>query len=482
MKATSTHSLANVRLNGAELAVHALAQMPADVHLDLGCDSGVLDLARLAMTYGVRDRLCLGRTTSGARFASGTTALEFSAAELAALSLADLVETVTDGKRYAVSPQSHELLAGHRVMVITNHPAHYRLPLFDAMARRLEKHGARFRVEFTGSPDPDRPWLVGGDFGFDHGFTRGVRVPIRRLRAPDLPLDLARRIRAFRPTVVLSAGLSPLVSGRVARSVTEEIIVGFWMGETPALAAAGSRARYVLQRRILARADFGIAYGSLSASYLRWLKPDLPVVIGRNTAPVPAETPAIPRAGRHDVFELVLIGDLADARKGIRVALQALQHSDVGALRLTVIGGGALLESLTEEAAADTRVRFLGPLGPDAVRARLADADVLLFPTRQEFFGLVLVEAMGSGVVPMVSNDAGGVADLTATGINAVVIDGHDPLDWAAAIDAIAGDAPSQERMAQRARTTIENRWSISHAADAMLLGVAAGVVKRGRR
>lgn len=407
--------------------------------------------------------------------------MELSAAELDELSLAELVETVADGKSYAASPRSHDLLARHRVMVITNHPTHYRLPLFEAMARRLDELGAAFRVEFTGSPDPNRPWLDGESFGFEHAFARGVKVPIRRRRPPDFPLDLARRIRAFRPTVVLSAGLSPLVSGRVARTVAEEMVVGFWMGETPSLAASGSRARNALQRRILARADFGMAYGSLSASYLRWLKPDLPVVIGRNTAPVPDATPAI-RAGRRDVLELVLIGDLADARKGVRVALEALQHTEAGELHLGVIGGGALLDSLTAEASADPRVRFLGPLRPDDVRARLAGADVLLFPTRREFFGLVLVEAMGSGVVPMVSTDAGAVADLTANGINAVVVDGHDPLDWAAAIDAIADDVVSRERMARRARSTIENRWSISHAADAMLAGAAAGVAARGER
>ncbi len=127
-------------------------------------------------------------------------------------------------------------------------------------------------------------------------------------------------------------------------------------------------------------------------------------------------------------------------------------------------------------------MRFLGPLRPDDVRARLAGADVLLFPTRREFFGLVLVEAMGSGVVPMVSTDAGAVADLTANGINAVVVDGHDPLDWAAGSTRSPTMARRASGMARRARSTIENRWSISHAADAMLAGVAAGVAARGER
>jgi hypothetical protein len=41
---------------------------------------------------------------------------------------------------------------------------------------------------------------------------------------------------------------------------------------------------------------------------------------------------------------------------------------------------------------------------------------------------------MGAGLATVVSSAPGAVADLALAGRNCVVIDGHDPVEWAAAI------------------------------------------------
>ena len=300
----------------------------------------------------------------------------------------------------------------------------------------------RFASSSRARPIRTGPGSSEVSFGFEHGFTRGVRVPIRRRRAPDFPLDLARRIRAFRPTVVLSAGLSPLVSGRVAESCRRGDRRRFLDGGDSRARRRGLAARYVLQRPHPRTCRF---------RHCLWLAERVVPPLAQARPPGRDRPKHGACAGRRRLqfvarpsrcLELVLIGDLADARKGVRVALEALQHSEVDALRLAVIGGGALLESLTAEAAADPRVRFLGPLAPGRreSEARRAPMFCCSRPGGSSS-GWCSSKPWAPGWYPWCRPTRGAVADLTATGINAVVIDGHDPLDWAAAIDAIAGDA-----------------------------------------
>src|SRR5205814_5257199 len=117
---------------------------------------------------------------------------------------------------------------------------------------------------------------------------------------------------------------------------------------------------------------FGLAYGFYAAEYLRLLRPDLPVVYARNTS----VTEALPRAmGSNRPVELLAVGDLTSPRKGIDIALKALQLLPDLDCRLTVVGGGAGLNDLARTANRDGRVRFLGALPPAEVQLEYASAD-----------------------------------------------------------------------------------------------------------
>ena len=78
--------------------------------------------------------------------------------------------------------------------------------------------------------------------------------------------------------------------------------------------------------------------------------------------------------------------------------------------------GGSQLLSLRARAAGDPRIRFLGPVRGSETLEHLARADVFVFPTRFDIFGLSLVEAMGAGLACVVSRSAGGVDDLCLRG------------------------------------------------------------------
>jgi glycosyltransferase involved in cell wall biosynthesis len=89
--------------------------------------------------------------------------------------------------------------------------------------------------------------------------------------------------------------------------------------------------------------------------------------------------------------------------------------------RLLLVGAGGLdidncedeLRRFVTESGLESLVRFTGPV--ENVEAYLQASDVFVFPTEEEAFGISLVEAMACGL-PVVSTEAGGLADIMSLG------------------------------------------------------------------
>ncbi len=151
---------------------------------------------------------------------------------------------------------------------------------------------------------------------------------------------------------------------------------------------------------------------------------------------------------------LVLFLGKLTPRKRLDVLVRAcakLQRTDV---RLVIagndMGGGAMARSLVRDLGLEPRTIFTGLLRAHERLEALADADVLVYPSQQEIFGLVPLEALLSGTPVIVADDSGcgeivretgggqvvplGDADALARAIEAVL---QSPATWrAAAADA----------------------------------------------
>jgi glycosyltransferase involved in cell wall biosynthesis len=366
------------------------------------------------------------------------------------------------------------VLEGHRVAVVTNLPAHYRTALFAGIERRLEAVGGSLRVLFLRASAGPRTWLDPEDrLEFDHEVLSGVDLPVRQ-RPPRLPLGLGTALRRHRPTIAVSAGFSPAVSGTVQRYARAAgIPFGLWSGEIATLAAPQAWVRRRQRQRLVERADFAIAYGSLAARYLASLAPQLPVVVGRNTSVRATAAPARPTRG--ETVELVTVGDLTSTRKGVDVIVEALRALPRESCRLTVVGDGMLRTQLERQASADARIRFVGALPPAGVRRALAESDVFLFPSRADVFGLVLVEAMSRGLAIAVSGAVGAVSDVAVPDHNCLVIDSHEPHSWAGAIARLVRDDALRTELGDAALRTVARRWTIDHAVEGSLAGLRLG-------
>jgi len=161
--------------------------------------------------------------------------------------------------------------------------------------------------------------------------------------------------------------------------------------------------------------------------------------------------------GGREGFVLLHVGRLAP-EKGVERILEgfamAQQQLPGGALQLVIAGTGPSEAMLRERA--PSNVTFLGNLDRRSVLPRLyASADAFVFASLTETLGLVILEAMASGL-PVIATPAGGVADHLRHGVNGLACAAGDASALAHAIITLALDREQRRRLALAARETAE--------------------------
>ena len=153
------------------------------------------------------------------------------------------------------------------------------------------------------------------------------------------------------------------------------------------------------------------------------------------------------------------------AEKGIYVVLDAVGKTLETAphAKFIAVGSGPALDDARERASkapwAD-RMLFTGFVS-DEVRDRLYQvADVAIFPSLYEPFGIVALEAMAQGV-PVVCSDAGGLAEVVDREDTGVVVDAGSPDSLACGIAHVLEQPALSLCRAERARerATTEFTW-----------------------
>lgn len=122
----------------------------------------------------------------------------------------------------------------------------------------------------------------------------------------------------------------------------------------------------------------------------------------------------------------LFVGDL---RKGFAQAMQALKSAPGVLLAVSRTDPGEMLRLATAVGVAD-RIRILPPT--DRIEQYYAAADIFVFPTPYDAFGMVITEAMACAL-PVVTSTAAGAAELIEPGRTGLLV--TDPTD----VPALAG-------------------------------------------
>lgn len=145
--------------------------------------------------------------------------------------------------------------------------------------------------------------------------------------------------------------------------------------------------------------------------------------------------------------------------KGIDLLLQALTYVD-GSFILTIVGEGDKQEELEKkviECGLQDKVLFVGELFGEELNEQYARNDIFILPTRQDCFGLVILEAMCAGLPVISSKYADGAYDLIENGGNGVIVDPYDAKAFGECIQMLLFDKGKQQNMGVKSRQYAEN-------------------------
>jgi D-inositol-3-phosphate glycosyltransferase len=95
-------------------------------------------------------------------------------------------------------------------------------------------------------------------------------------------------------------------------------------------------------------------------------------------------------------------------------------------------------------------VRFVPPVAQGALADWYAAATLVCVPSYNESFGLVAVEAQACGT-PVVAAAVGGLTTAVRDGMSGLLVDGHDPADYARAMERILADPDMRARLSRGA-------------------------------
>jgi D-inositol-3-phosphate glycosyltransferase len=95
-------------------------------------------------------------------------------------------------------------------------------------------------------------------------------------------------------------------------------------------------------------------------------------------------------------------------------------------------------------------VRFVPPVSQQELARWYAAATLVCVPSYNESFGLVAVEAQACGT-PVVAAAVGGLTTAVDDRVTGLLVDGHEPRDWADAIARLAADRGLRARMSAAA-------------------------------
>lgn len=353
--------------------------------------------------------------------------------------------------------------------VVTPQPTPYRDPFWNTVA---EQPGVELDVYYCYAKGDDRPWEINWPWKFQGEVLPGW--PLLGDHNGYWNPGILRRLRAKRYDAILLGGYNHLTMLAAAWWAQRRGIPYLLMCESFEALRRPRWRRLIkipLVRWVVGGAWGILPTGRLARDYLVRFGgredrcvfcPNVPDVVWfRQQAKNLAGSRAALRAklGLDDAPAVIFVGRLI-RKKGVDILLSAAArvHAKLP-IWVLVVGDGperASLKRQAEELGIGSRVRFAGFVQPNSLPEVYAAADLFVLPSRSEPWGVVVLEALASGLPVVVTELVGCHPDVVTSPEIGRVVPPEDPQALADAMEAFLRARPSRERVHRLWQPTLE--------------------------
>jgi glycosyltransferase involved in cell wall biosynthesis len=390
-----------------------------------------------------------------------------------------------------------------RLTIVATHPIQYNTPWFQYLAANCPE--IDLTVLYASRPTPAQQ-AVGFDtpFEWDTPLLDGYRWQMVRdhmpdasfgassFRALDVP-EIGRALMATKPDVVLVPGWHSITLVRAMLACRRRGIPVLYRGDSHLhLRPRGWRGAVSAARtRVLVRLYAAhLAVGRRARAYLlaHGVRPTSihasPHAVDNEffaSGAAPYLTDAGRTAARATValaptdFGVLFVGKLIEPKRVID-AIRAVAQLGPDAALIVAGSGAREGEARAEAERLGVRVMWLGFVNQTRIAQAYAEADCIVLPSEADSWGLVINEAMATGLPAVVSDRVGCAADLVSPGHTGEVFRFGDVDDLAAALRRVR-DRGGRATMAAACRATIA-QYSVDRAAVGLVAACQA-VVRR---
>ena len=329
-----------------------------------------------------------------------------------------------------------------KLVFLTNIPSPYSVQQFES----LQKVGKEYEMHFlfTAENEDNRQWKISLS---ELRYTEILPSHVLRLptaldhRYVHIPYGVKKALSSINPDAVIAWEYNPaaLESLSWCRKHHRKFI-HVTEGTLHSERSLNPIQKYS-RKKIITSADYCIGASSKSVEkLLAWGAAPEKTAKALLTYAFQEKKNPHPEPGR-----LLYVGSMV-RRKGLDLLIQAMPYIEKSAI-LKVVGNGteeeqSELVKLAENNHVSSRVKFCGYKSGSALKEEYEKAQVFVLPTREDCFGLVLLEAAANGLPIVSSIYADGAYDIVEPGINGELADPEDSEKFG---EAISGVIENQE-------------------------------------
>lgn len=358
------------------------------------------------------------------------------------------------------------------VVYWNNIPAPYMVERFNALA---DRDAFEFEAWFNDRIQADRSWEVDeASWRFRYRYLPSTRLGSRVLHWP-LPL-LGRR-----PDVLVSLYAQPSFLAGWVIAKLRGVKIGFRVLKTHDRWVKRHPGKEAVKRFLFRRADAIETPGAEGKQFaIRYGAPEYRIFFATHTVNISffkakVASARLQRAALRSELGLkgttfIYVGRLWWG-KGINYLLEAfetVQRKSDGEVSLLLVGDGPE-ESNLRQMCSDRGIRNVMFAGfkqkPDLPRY-YAMADVFVFPTLGDPYGLVVDEAMACGLPVISTSAAGEIRDRIEQGVNGYIVPPEDSASLADSMLKLAQDGELRERMGRISAEKIQGHTPEQWAKD----------------